>query len=73
MKFFFEVQVEVTPDGEYVGFTDMDLARDYDYKVEGLIADALDGTEADLHEAAESNFEGVSGVEVSVNRTVEEW
>lgn len=73
MKFIFEVLVEVNPDGEYAGFTSRDVAKDYDYKVEGAIAEALDGLELDLDDAAEENFEGISGVEITVNRTVEEW
>ena len=41
MKFMFHVLVECDRANEYAGFTSRDHAKDYDYKVEGAIADAL--------------------------------
>lgn len=73
MKFIFEVVVEVNPDGENAGFTDRSIAEDYDYKIEGLIGEAVSQLEVELDTAAEESFAGASGVEVTVNLTREEW
>jgi hypothetical protein len=72
MKFIFEVLVEVDRGNEYAGFTSRDHAKDYDYKVEAAVADALDALEVDLDTSAEECFEGID-VAVTVNKTVEDW
>ena len=72
MKFIFEVLVEIGRDNEYAGFSSLDHAKDYDYKVEAAVADALDALEVDLDTAAEECFEGVD-VSVTVNKTIEDW
>ena len=72
MKFIFEVLIEVDRDNEYAGFTSRDHAKDYDYKVEGAIADALAQLELDLDTAAEECFEGIDA-DVTVNLAIEHW
>ena len=72
MKFIFEVLIEVDRDNEYAGFTSRDHAKDYDYKVEGAIADALSQLEVDLDQPAEECFEGIDAA-VTINLAIEHW
>jgi hypothetical protein len=72
MKFIFEVLVEVDRGNEYAGFTSRDHAKDYDYRVECAVADALDALEVDLDTVAEEAFEGID-VSVAINKSIEDW
>jgi hypothetical protein len=72
MKFIFNVLVEVDRANEYAGFTSRDHAKDFDYKVEAAVQEALDQLEIDLDTTAEGCFEGID-VAVTIALAEEDW